>query len=106
MRESIEALRQKIHEHNYRYYVADQPIIPDAEYDRLFQELQKLEAAYPELITPDSPTQRVGAAPAKGFSTLAHGAPMLSLDNAFSEENVFTFDTLLLLFLQTIAIFC
>ncbi len=85
-------LRREIEQHNYRYYVLDTPSVPDAEYDRLFRELQDLETRYPELITPDSPTQRVGAAPAGAFTEVPHRVPMLSLDNAFSEEQVIAFD--------------
>lgn len=80
----IERLREAIREHNYRYYVLDAPIISDAEYDALMRELRELEAAYPELITPDSPTQRVGAPPAERFAKVRHREPMLSLANAFS----------------------
>ena len=85
-------LRRLIDHHNYLYYVVDAPEIPDAEYDRLLRELQQLEADHPELITPDSPTQRVGHAPAAGFAEVQHLEPMLSLDNAFSEEELETFD--------------
>ncbi|RFF32231.1 NAD-dependent DNA ligase LigA [Wenzhouxiangella sediminis] len=88
----IETLREKIHEHNYRYYVLDDPIISDAEYDRLLRELEALESEHPDLVTEDSPTQRVGARPAEGFETVAHRIPMLSLGNAFSEDEVAEFD--------------
>ena len=87
-----EALRAQLAEHNYRYHVLDQPTIPDAVYDRLYRELQDLEARYPKLVVPDSPTQRVGAAPVSGFGEVRHGAPMLSLDNAFSLDDVTDFD--------------
>lgn len=87
----IEALREQIHHHNYLYYVLDRPEIPDAEYDRLLRELQDLEAQHPELITPDSPTQRVGAAPLTAFATVRHEVPMLSLANAFGEEEFMEF---------------
>jgi DNA ligase (NAD+) len=90
-KQRIAALRQQIDEHNYYYYVLDQPVIPDAEYDRLFHELVALEQQYPKFITPDSPTQRVGAKPAQGFVTVQHAVPMLSLDNAFNEEDVLAF---------------
>src|SRR5512139_3733209 len=73
------ALRREIERHNYAYYVLDQPLIPDAEYDRLFRELQALEAEHPELITPDSPTQRVGGKPLSGFAPVRHAVPMLSI---------------------------
>ncbi|MEW5768960.1 MAG: NAD-dependent DNA ligase LigA [Pseudomonadota bacterium] len=85
-------LRALIDEANYRYYVLDAPTIPDSEYDRLLRELQGLEAAHPELVTPDSPTQQVGAMPLKDFSQVTHAVPMLSLNNAFSEEEVAAFD--------------
>jgi len=85
-------LRGRIQYHDYQYYVLDAPEIPDAEYDRLLRELQDIEAAYPELVTPDSPTQRVGGSPAEGFDEVRHTVPMLSLGNAFSEEEVRDFD--------------
>ena len=88
----IVELRRSLNRHNYSYYVLDEPEVSDAEYDRLMRELLDLEAAYPELITPDSPTQRVGAAPLKRFEAVAHTVPMLSIENAFSEEEVFSFD--------------
>ncbi len=86
------ALRTEIAHHDYRYHVLDDPEIPDADYDRLMQELLALERKHPELATPDSPTQRVGARPASGFQTLQHRIPMLSLENGFSEEDVRAFD--------------
>jgi DNA ligase (NAD+) len=96
MSASVEArvaqLRDQINEHNHRYYVLDDPIVSDAEYDRLLRELEGLEADHPELITRDSPTQRVGAGPAEGFQTVEHRVPMLSLGNAFSAEEVEEFD--------------
>ena len=85
-------LRRLIDYHNYRYYVLDAPEIADVEYDHLMRELQELENQYPELITPDSPTHRVGAPPAKAFGEVRHGIPMLSLDNAFSDEELLDFD--------------
>ncbi|MCA3097604.1 MAG: NAD-dependent DNA ligase LigA [Rhodocyclaceae bacterium] len=85
-------LRQELHRHSHAYYVLDAPSVPDAEYDRLFQELDALERAHPGLATPDSPTQRVGAAPSSAFATVAHRVPMLSLNNAFSDEEVVAFD--------------
>jgi DNA ligase (NAD+) len=88
----IEQLREQINHHNYLYYVLDAPEIPDSEYDRLLRELQQLEAQLPQLISPDSPTQRVGAAPVKAFGTVRHKVPMLSLDNAFDEGEVGGFD--------------
>ncbi|HEU5039909.1 MAG TPA: hypothetical protein VFT84_03750, partial [Gemmatimonadales bacterium] len=75
----IDRLRQRLRHHDYLYYVLDRPAISDAAYDRLFDQLQRLEAAHPELVTPDSPTQRVGGAPRQGFSTLPHTVPLLSL---------------------------
>ncbi|MEN8107568.1 MAG: NAD-dependent DNA ligase LigA [Pseudomonadota bacterium] len=85
-------LHQELHEHNYRYYVLDDPVITDAGYDQLLRELQDIEAQYPELISPDSPTQRVGAAPRKEFGEVRHAVRMLSLDNAFSDEELTNFD--------------
>jgi DNA ligase (NAD+) len=89
----IEQLGRQLQYHNYRYHVLDDPQITDAEYDQLMRRLQELEAAFPELITPDSPTQRVGATPLEAFGTVLHSLPMLSLDNAFSAEEVRDFDT-------------
>jgi DNA ligase (NAD+) len=89
----IQQMRAEIEQHNHRYYVLDEPAIPDAEYDKLFRELQNLEAAHPELLTADTPTLRVGAPPLKSFAELTHRTPMLSLNNAFSEEEVRAFDT-------------
>lgn len=91
--ERVETLRKMLHEHNYRYHVLDNPSIPDAEYDKLFQELMSLEAEYPALQRLDSPTLRVGATPLKLFPEVKHTLPMLSLDNAFSEQSVRDFDT-------------
>lgn len=88
----IDALRTQIRHHNHLYYVLDDPQIPDAEYDRLFRELQALETANPELITTDSPTQRVGGAPLSEFGSVRHELPMLSLANVFSEEELDGFD--------------
>lgn len=86
------ALREQLDHHNYRYYVLDAPEIPDAEFDKLFRELQALEQQYPALVTADSPTQRVGAAPSAAFGEVRHELAMLSLDNAFSEADVMDFD--------------
>ncbi|MEN8821287.1 MAG: NAD-dependent DNA ligase LigA, partial [Abyssibacter sp.] len=88
----IAALRTELHAHAHRYYVLDEPSIPDADYDRLYRELEALEAEHPELITPDSPTQRVGAPPDQAFAPIAHRVPMLSLSNAFGEQEVLDFD--------------
>lgn len=82
----IEALRDQIRHHEHRYYVLDDPEVSDADFDLLMQQLRKLEAAHPELITPDSPTQRVGGKPREGFPKAKHSSPMLSLDNAYNEE--------------------
>lgn len=90
--QQIAQLRQQLHYHNYRYYVLDDPEISDADYDHLMRRLQELEAAFPDLITPDSPTQRVGAAPLEEFGTVLHAIPMLSLDNAFSPGEIREFD--------------
>src|SRR3990167_11267246 len=85
-------LREKINEHNHHYYVLDAPSISDAEYDSLFCQLQALESQYPQLVTPDSPTQRVGATPQRAFSEVQHSVPMLSLENAFTDEELLAFD--------------
>ncbi|GMR18305.1 MAG: NAD-dependent DNA ligase LigA [Gammaproteobacteria bacterium] len=92
VRSRLQALREQIRNHNYRYYVLDDPEIPDAEYDRLYRELEQLESRFPELITPDSPTQRVGAAPLDQFSKITHAIPMLSLSNAFDEDELAAFN--------------
>jgi DNA ligase (NAD+) len=84
----IEALREKIRHHEYRYYVLDDPEISDAEFDQLMIELKKLEGEHPELVTPDSPTQRVGGKPREGFVKAPHSSPMLSLDNTYSEDEL------------------
>lgn len=88
----IRQLRADIEGHNYRYYVLDAPSIPDAEFDKLFRELQQLEAEYPQLLTPDSPTQRVGGKPLEAFSQITHRLPMLSLNNAFEDGEAAAFD--------------
>lgn len=88
----IESLKQQIDRHDFLYYVEDQPSIPDIEYDRLMRDLHALEAAWPELVTPDSPSQRVSGAPAQGFEEVVHKLPMLSLGNAFDEQEVRDFD--------------
>jgi len=90
--ERLKSLRTTLTQHDFHYYVQDAPVIPDAEYDALFRTLQELEQRYPHLITPDSPTQRVGAPPLKAFAQLAHRTPMLSLANAFSDDEVIAFD--------------
>ena len=92
--DEIASLREQLREHNYRYYVLDEPSIPDATYDRLMRRLQELEGANPELITKDSPSQRVGAAPVIEFRQVRHELPMLSLENAFSVEEMEDFERL------------
>ena len=88
----IEKLREEIRRHENLYYVLDAPEISDAEFDLKMQELKRLEAAHPELVTPDSPTQRVGGKPREGFVKVQHSRPMLSLDNAFGEEELRSWD--------------
>ncbi|MAE33712.1 MAG: DNA ligase (NAD(+)) LigA [Oceanospirillaceae bacterium] len=90
--DNIQELRDQINHHNYLYYVLDEPSLPDAEYDRLMRELQALESDHPELVTSDSPTQRVGGAPLSGFTEVQHERPMLSLDNAMNAEEFAAFD--------------
>ncbi|MEW6671485.1 MAG: NAD-dependent DNA ligase LigA [Thermodesulfobacteriota bacterium] len=96
-----EALRQALHHHNYRYYVRDDPEISDAQYDRMMRELMDLEALYPELSAPDSPSQRVGAPPLEAFETARHSLPMLSLENGFREADIYEFDQRVKRFLKT-----
>src|SRR5437870_1626072 len=91
-RREVERLRQEIEHHNYRYYVLDDPVVTDEEYDTLFRRLQALEEAHPELRSPDSPTQRVGAAPLAEFATVRHRQPMLSLQNVTTPEEMAAFD--------------
>uniref|UniRef100_UPI003D81AC06 DNA ligase LigA-related protein n=1 Tax=Trichloromonas sp. TaxID=3069249 RepID=UPI003D81AC06 len=86
-------LSAELHRHNRLYHILDRPEISDAEYDRLFRELLELERAWPELVTPDSPSQQIGAAPAEKFSPVAHAVPMLSLKNVKSEAEFLEFDT-------------
>lgn len=85
-------LRDQLERANYAYYVLDQPELPDAEYDRLFAELQALEAAHPDLVTPESPTRRIGGEVASGFTPVVHAMPMLSLNNGFSDDDIVAFD--------------
>lgn len=87
----LDALRQQLRQYEYHYYVLDAPLVPDSEYDRLFQHLQRLEEKHPDLVTADSPTQRVGAVPTTSFEPVTHGTPMLSLNNVFSEEELTAF---------------
>jgi DNA ligase (NAD+) len=88
----IEELRKQIEYHNYKYYVEAGPEISDREFDRLMQRLQELEKRRPELITPDSPTQRVGGQPLSGFRQIPHRVPMLSIDNTYNEADLREFD--------------
>jgi len=88
----IEKLREELRRHEYLYYVQDEPEISDVKFDRMMEELKRLEAEHPELVTPDSPTQRVGGAPRKGFETRRHSPPMMSLDNTYSTEELEDFD--------------
>lgn len=90
--DDVKHLRDQLNDWSYRYYVLDDPAVPDAEYDRLFRQLQALERAHPELVTPDSPTQRVGDAPLDGFDEVRHEVPMLSLGNAFDDDELSAFD--------------
>ena len=90
--EEIAELRRQIAEHDYRYYVLDDPVMSDAEYDKLFRRLQQLEAEFPELVTPDSPTQRVGGQVSSAFRSVPHTRPVLSLANAFSDQELRAFD--------------
>ncbi len=92
LKKRVEKLREEIEYHNYRYYVLDQPEIPDTQYDRLMRELEKIEEQYPELRSPNSPTQRVGAPPLEAFEIVRHSIPMLSLANAFDESEARDFD--------------
>lgn len=92
LKERAKRLRDEIERYNYAYYVQDAPVVPDSEYDRLFAELQELEAAHPELVSEDSPTQRVGGAPLAQFEKVGHKVPMLSLQNGLSGEDVEAFD--------------
>ncbi len=92
VKKRVEKLREEIEYHNYRYYVLDQPEISDAEYDRIMRELQELEEQHPEVRSPNSPTQRVGASPLESFEIVRHSVPMLSLANAFSESEARDFD--------------
>ena len=88
----IKSLRQQINDHNYRYYILDDPLISDGEYDQLFRKLEQLEGQHPELIVPESPTQRIGAEPLEAFGTVTHRIPMMSLANAMSDEELSAFD--------------
>ncbi|HET8791358.1 MAG TPA: NAD-dependent DNA ligase LigA, partial [Modicisalibacter sp.] len=89
--DEVTRLRTELDDANYRYYILDDQQLSDADYDRRLRRLQELEAAYPDIVTPDSPTMRVGASPAEGFSAVEHSVPMLSLDNAFDEAELAAF---------------
>ena len=92
VKKQLEKLRKEINYHNYKYYVENNPVIADYEYDMLLKKLEALEAQHPNLITADSPTQRIGGEPLKGFATVEHTIPMLSLDNAYSYDELREFD--------------
>jgi DNA ligase (NAD+) len=98
--ERVERLRERIEHHNYRYYVLDSPEISDAEWDAMYRELEELERAYPELISPDSPTRKTGAPPLPQFAQVTHGVPMLSLENAVADGEFLAFDERLRKFLE------
>src|SRR5947209_9825218 len=100
VRQEIERLRREIEHHNYRYYVLDDPLVSDAEYDTLFRRLEQLEAEHPELASPDSPTQRVGAMPLEKSETVRHRHPMLSLNNVTTREEMAEFDARIRKFLN------
>ena len=89
--DKIKSIRDQLNNHNYQYYILDAPIISDSEYDALFRELQELETLHPELISNDSPTQRVGAKPLESFGSIDHSIPMLSLDNAMNKDETSAF---------------
>src|ERR1700676_2749272 len=92
VKQTIEALREKIRYHEHLYYVLDNPEISDTEFDKLMQQLQQIEAEHPTLIAPDSPTQRVGGKPREGFVKVPHSSPMLSLDNTYNEEELLAWE--------------
>lgn len=96
----LEELKKKLNEHSYRYFVLDDPVISDAEYDRMMQELSRIEEAHPELVTPDSPTHRLGGLAAERFEQAKHSLPMLSLDNAFDRGDILDFHQRILRFLE------
>ncbi|MBI5587380.1 MAG: NAD-dependent DNA ligase LigA [Deltaproteobacteria bacterium] len=100
-KKEITRLKSDINYHNYRYYVLDSPVVTDAGYDRLMRRLEELESKFPQFVTPDSPTRRVGAAPLEAFGTLKHTFPMLSLNNAFSVDEVADFDERIKRYLKT-----
>src|SRR6185436_10952579 len=90
--ERLRELREAIRHHEERYYIHNDPEVSDEEFDRLLHELERLEAEHPDLVTPDSPTQRVAGRPIEGFETVEHLVPMLSLDNAYNEDELRAFD--------------
>src|SRR5258708_40253018 len=92
VRQRIEQRRKQLQEHDYKYYVLAQPSISDEKYDALMAELQSLETSYPELVTPDSPTRRVGGEPTKEFPSVTHSVQMLSLANTYSEDDIRDYD--------------
>jgi len=100
-KDRIEYLSRELHQHNHRYFVLDEPVISDAEYDHLMKELIGLEEAWPQFLRPDSPSARVGSAPLDKFDTVAHSVPMMSLDKGFSEEDLISFDQRVRKFLKT-----
>lgn len=104
IRSEVEQLREALHTHNYRYYVLDNPEIPDVEYDRMMRRLMELEKRYPELVTPDSPSQRVGAPPLEAFETVPHDVPMLSLANGFDDGEIREFERRIRRILKTDAV--
>ncbi len=97
----ILSLREQLEKHNYHYYVLDNPVIRDAEYDRIFRRLLDLEKAHPEFASPDSPTQKVGASPLQKFTTVRHNVPMLSLNNATNQEEMKEFEERIQRFLKS-----
>lgn len=101
----LQELQRLLHQYSHAYYILDDPLVADAEYDILFQELLKIEAAHPELITPDSPSQRVGATPLDSFAPFTHTHPMLSLGNSFSDDDLREFDARLMRFLPDVETF-
>lgn len=90
--QEVLALRKTLEQYNYHYYVLDDPVVPDSEYDRLFSRLQEIESHYPELVSADSPTQRIGDKPLDAFAQVKHDVPMLSLDNVFNDDELLAFD--------------
>ena len=91
-KKQIKKLREEINNHNYKYYVENNPVISDFEFDQLLKKLEELESKFPDLVTPDSPTQRVGGEPLDGFKTVEHKVPMLSLANTYTYDELRDFD--------------